>query len=160
MEYFYEQHQTKNYGSKQWTINMAANAILIMAAIYSLSFKLVGVATFLGIYGLILLYSRNVFLEYEYELTEDEIVISKIMNKKRRKVIATIKVSNITEVKKTQDVVKGDKQIIKACLKGTSLTEQIVFAKTSLGIIGFHLAMDEDLIKICKRINPLAFNNI
>lgn len=159
MECFYEQFISNKNKRIQWTLHKVSILVLILTAIYAVAFRWVVAATFILIYGLIILMARNVFVEYEYELTNDELVIFKIMNKSKRKTIATLNVNNITEVKDINEV-KEKSKIITACLKGTNLNEKIVFFKTSIGILGFHLAMDEELISLISKMNPLVLKNI
>lgn len=159
MECFYEQFIANDNKRLQWTLDMVSKFILVLTAIYLIAFRWIGALTFIFIYILIILIARNVFVEYEYELTNDELVVFKIMNKSKRKTIATLNVNNITEIKEVNEV-KEKSKVITACLKGKNLKEKIVFFKTSLGIIGFHLAMDEELINLMSKMNPIAFRNI
>lgn len=159
MECFYEQFIANDRQRLQWTLDIVSKFILALTGIYLLAFRWISVLTFVLIYVLIILVARNVFVEYEYELTNNELVIFKIMNKSNRKTIATLDVNSITEIKAV-DEVKDKSKVITACLENTGLKEKVVFFKTSLGIIGFHLAMDKELINLMSKINPIAFRNI
>lgn len=158
MECFYEQFQTKKYGRIQWTLNVTSKILMILGGISLLFFKFVMVATFLFLYTLILLFSRNVFVEYEYELTNNELDIVKIMNKKNRKIISTINILQIEEIKSVSDI-KTDDKIITAGLKNTKLKERVIFVKTALGLVGFRVALDEDLTRLIKLMNPSIFKS-
>lgn len=159
MECFYEQFISNNNKRAQWTLHKVSIFILLLSCVYAIAFRWIVTATFLLIYAFITFIARNVFVDYEYELTNDELVLFKIMNKSKRKTIATLNINNIVEIKE-KDEVKDKSKVITACLKGTNFKESIVYFKTSVGIVGFHLAMDEELICLIRKMNPIAFKNI
>ena len=159
MECVYEQFIANKNKRVQWTLHKVSILVLILTVIYAIAFRWIVAGTFILIYGLIILIARNVFVEYEYELTNEELVIFKILNKSKRKTIATLNVNNIIKIQEVSEV-KEKSSIITACLKSTDFNEKIFFFKTSIGVLGFHLAMDEELIGLIKKINPIAFKNI
>ncbi|GAB6168393.1 hypothetical protein JCM1393_08530 [Clostridium carnis] len=160
MECFYEQFQTKNYGKIQSILNSVAIGVLIIAGLNAVLFRLIMAVIFLVIYGIIIIVCRNVFVEFEYELTNDELVIVKILDMKKRKTVATVDVKSITDVRDGRSKRKENTKVVKACLDGINLKQQVIYTKTSSGLVGFQLAMDEKLMMMMRRINPLAFSNI
>lgn len=159
MECFYEQFQTQKYGRIQWTLNVMCKILMVLGVISLLLFKFVMVATFLFLYTLILLFLRNVFVEYEYELTNNELDIVKIMNKKNRKIISTINILEIEALKSVKDI-EADDKIITTCLKNTELKESVIFVKTGLGLVGFIVALDEEITRLIKLMNPSIFKSV
>ena len=79
MEEFYEQYNGKDYGNFQNIMNSIEYASLILVAVYILGFRtlLIGSFVFL-IYVGIVYFNRKKFVAYEYELTLDSFVVSKV----------------------------------------------------------------------------------
>ena len=114
-----------------------------------------------GVYFLMFLIGRSKFLEFEYELTCSELVISKIMNKKTRKVVEKINVNKIVEVVSSNNFNRSDVKIVNASLNGIKkdeLNEKILLVREDSNLIGYKIAMDNNLHEICRRINPIVFN--
>jgi hypothetical protein len=120
-------------------------------------FNFIIVAVFALIYLIIFILSRKLIVEYEYELTGNELVIFKIMNKSKRKEIGSFNIRDISSVKNSENIGKTNNKIVKAYLEDAGLKDKIYMAKTSQGMVGFQLAMDENLTNLIKRVNPLAF---
>lgn len=160
MDNFYEQFLTTDYGSKQKNLEIISKIFIILALIVSVFTKVIVSIVCLVIYFIIQLIGRFLFLEYEYELTEDELVISKIMNKKKRKVLVKINVNNIVNVCNGKNIKYRQEKIITACLKNSGLNEQVIFIPKNSEVIGFKVTMDDKLISMCKRINLSAFSEI
>ena len=153
MECFYEQFQTKDYGSLEKILNILSKVSLVIAILFAAMLNLV----FGLIYLVIFILSRNLIVEYEYELTADELVIFKIMNKSKRKQIGSFNIREISSVKSPERLEKSNSKIIKAYLEEAGLKDMVYMTKTSQGVVGFQLAMDENLTNLIKRVNPLAF---
>lgn len=160
MEEFYEQFQTKDYGVTYNNLNLLANGLLIMSLVSLVVLKSVG-NTLISISGylIVMLVIRNKILEYEYELTLSEIVITKIINKKKRKKLLEIDVKDIERITTTFDG-KGNCRYINACLNESNLEKRYVYVRSNGKLIVIRMAMDEKLISICKSINPTCFSNI
>jgi hypothetical protein len=120
-------------------------------------FNFIIAAVFALIYLIIFILSRKLIVEYEYELTGNELVIFKIMNKSKRKEIGSFNIRDISSVKNSENIGETNNKIVKAYLEDTGLKDKIYMAKTSQGMVGFQLAMDENLTNLIKRVNPLAF---
>lgn len=155
MECFYEQFQTKDYTKLEKSLNITSKVSLILLALSLLTLNIPMAIIFIIIYALIFVVSRNLIVEYEYELTGDELSIYKIMNKSKRKEVGSFSIRDISRVKTIENT--NNNKIIKAYLDGCDYRAMVYMTKTSKGIIGFQLAMDENLLNIVKRVNPLVF---
>lgn len=160
MDNFYEQFLTKDYGKLQKKFETTRNTLVVLAMIAAVIVGLFGVIAFIAGYIILGLIARAMFLEYEYELTENELVITKIMNKKKRKIITTLDIKNIVNVKGVEEGNQNGAKLVKACVDESGLREQIIFVQKNSQLIGFKVAMDKKLISMCKRINPLNFSGI
>lgn len=161
MENFYEQFQTKDYTRKEGLLNNISYAILFLIAANFIFLGPILAALTLGIYfAWTLLYVRNQIVEYEYELTVDELVVTKIMNKRKRKVLATVNISEVIEVKSIEESRRNNKKIIKACLDGVNIKDQVLYIKTSEGVVGLHVALNDNLLNVCRRLNPMVFRQM
>lgn len=154
MECFYEQFQTKDYSQIEKSLNIASKVSLVLLALFLATLNITMAIIFIIIYGLIFILSRSLIIEYEYELTGDELSIYKIMNKSKRKEIGHFSIRDISRVKTIEN---NNNKIIKAYLEESGHRAMVYTAKTSNGVMGFQLAMDENLLNIIKRVNPLAF---
>ena len=146
MECFYEQFQTKDYTKLEKSLNITSKFTLVLLALFLVTLNITMAIIFIIIYALV----------YEYELTGDELSIYKIMNKSKRKEIGHFSIRDISKVK-TIESTNNNNKIIKAYLEESEHKAMVYMAKTSKGVIGFKLAMDEKLLNIIKRVNPLAF---
>ena len=154
MEECYEQFLTEDYGPRQEYLNGTASGLLFLTAVGAFGFKnvLFTVATFSAYIGLIL-YMRNKFVEYEYELICDELTVSKIYNKRKRKKIVNIELKNMIEV---NDVSKH--KINDLYIDKKDLEKKVVFVKEKSGIKGYRIALNKKLLNKCVRTNPRMFN--
>ena len=161
MEVFYEQFLTKDYGYKQKSFESIQQALLILAILNGIFMGIIWALLTVGVYFLMFLIGRSKFLEFEYELTCSELVISKIMNKKTRKVVGKIDVNKIVEVVSSNNFNRSDVKIVNASLNGIKkdeLNEKILLVREDSNLIGYRIAMDNNLHEICRRINPIVFN--
>ena len=161
MGVFYEQFLTKDYGYKQKSFESIQQALLILAILNGIFMGIIWALLTVGVYFLMFLIGRSKFLEFEYELTCSELVISKIMNKKTRKVVGKIDVNKIVEVVSSNNFNRSDVKIVNASLNGIKkdeLNEKILLVREDSNLIGYKIAMDNNLHEICRRINPIVFN--
>lgn len=161
MEVFYEQFLTKDYGYKQKSFESIQQALLVLAILNGIFMGIIWALLTVGVYFLMFLIGRSKFLEFEYELTCSELVISKIMNKKTRKVVGKIDVNKIVEVVSSNNFNRSDVKIVNASLNGIKkdeLNEKILLVREDSNLIGYKIAMDNNLHEICRRINPIVFN--
>ncbi|MBE6054245.1 MAG: hypothetical protein E7212_10105 [Clostridium sartagoforme] len=156
MDNFYEQFQTKDYGKIEKILGIISKLSLAMAILFAVLLNLVGSMTFILIYGIVFILSRKIIIEYEYELTGNELSIYKIMNKSKRKEVGSFNIREISSVK-TLDKISRNTKTIKAYLEDCGIKSMVYITKTSNEVLGFQLAMDEKLLDLIKRVNPLAF---
>lgn len=160
MEEFYEQYNGKDYGYFQSIMNSIEYASLILVAVYILGFRtlLIGSFVFL-IYVGIVYFNRKKFVAYEYELTLDSLVISKVMTEKRRKKLLEFNLSDVECISKTK---RNEKKcpVINAYIKEKENNNQYVYVKTPEGVKCLVLNMDEKLISMCYKIKPSVFREL
>lgn len=157
MDYFYEQFQTREYGGIEGKLKKASNIILILALISIITLFFEFTILFIIIYIMLFFLKRKIIVEYEYELTSYELSVYKIINKSKRKEMINFNIRNISSIKKTNSNNLKDKNIINLCLDDIDIEKNIVKVKTQKGLMVLKLAMDDKLIDLIKRINPLAF---
>ena len=160
MEEFYEQYVGKDYGYFQSIMNSIEYASLILVAVYILGFRtlLIGSFVFLVYVGIVY-FNRKKFVAYEYELTLDNLVISKVMTEKRRKKLLEFKLSDIECISTTK---RSEKKcpIINAYIKDRENNNQYVYVKTPQGLKCLVLTMDKKLISMCYKIKPAVFSEL
>lgn len=157
---FYEQFVSKSYGDKQKTIEGLTQMLIFVAIVVSaIKGIFFGILILLVYVGLVVA-SRKMFLEYEYELTEDELVISKIMNKKTRKVMGRLNIKEVIDVRDGKSEVKNGAKIVKASFDDGDLKQQMVYVNKDSKIIGYKLSMDKKMLANCGRLNGTVFRNI
>nr|WP_317356993.1 hypothetical protein [uncultured Tyzzerella sp.] len=166
MNKFYEQFITKDYGTLPNAINIISKTILIFALLIIFTFgifNLLGIIIsipFFIVFLLIEVYLANSFLEYEYEYYDKDITISKIIGKRRRKVIGNIDVRNILKVSNINSLSKEEKPI-RCTIKGLNLKEVVIFVNDKNGKkVGYLVGLDEEILSILKKDNPTLFNYI
>lgn len=76
-------------------VNNIKNAMLILAAASYMLFSSVIAIAIIGLYLIFCLATLGVYVEYEYELTENELDIFKILSKKKRKLVKCIDISKV-----------------------------------------------------------------
>lgn len=155
MDYFYEQFQTKNYKELENKFKKI-EIIIIVLGIISICFLqiflfLINVLIFIGIK----MYKIKSIVEYEYELTSYDLSINKIINKSKRKEIITFNIKNIISIKDFNN--NFNEKFVNASLKDIEIKDKILRIKSGTEIINIKLALDEKLIDIIKRVNPIVF---
>ena len=155
MDYFYEQFQTKNYEELENKFKKI-EIIIIVLGIISICFLqiflfLINVLIFIGIK----MYKIKSIVEYEYELTSYDLSINKIINKSKRKEIITFNIKNIISIKDFNN--NFNEKFVNASLKDIEIKDKILKIKSGTEIINIKLALDEKLIDIIRRVNPIAF---
>ena len=156
MECFYEQFQTKDYKGIEKVLNIISKVAIVLTILFASLLNIVGSITFALVYIITFILGRKLIVEYEYELTGDELSIYKIMNKSKRKEVGCFSIREISGVK-TLDNISNNTKVINAYLEEAGIKSMVYMAKTSDGVVGFQLAMDENLLNLIKRVNPLAF---
>lgn len=160
MEIFYEQYLHLSKSKSQNILNSLATFFLLAAGAYVILFNFIIAIVFLLVFLLIWFYCRQSYVEYEYELTVNELVISKILNQKKRRIIGTIDLNNVSQISKLDDV-KNNKDIkfIKCYLKDGKDVDVIIINESN-GKVGYKVTMDNKMKEYCKRINPKVFIGI
>mgnify|MGYP003446457743 FL=1 len=156
MDCFYEQFQTKEYQRIEKSFNILSKASIVIAVLFLAILNIVGAIAFALVYVIIFILSRKIIVEYEYELTGNELSIYKIMNKSKRKEIGSFNIREISSVK-TLEKISNKTKVKKAYLEESGIKSMVYIVKTSEGVIGFQLAVDEKLLDLIKRVNPLVF---
>ena len=156
MDCFYEQFQTRDYSKVEKRIQILSRIALVMTILFVATLNVFGAVVFILMYIMIFILSRKLIVEYEYELTGDELSIYKIMNKSKRKEIGSINIKQISGVK-ALDKVSSNTKLVKAYLEESENKPMVYLTKKSEGIIGFQLAIDENLMHLIKKVNPLIF---
>ncbi|MCI6693211.1 MULTISPECIES: hypothetical protein [unclassified Clostridium] len=156
MDCFYEQFQTKDYRSIEKIINILKKVSLSIAILLMAMLNIVGAIFFALVYFGISLLSRQIIVEYEYELTGNELSIYKIMNKSKRRELGSFNIKEITSVR-TLEKLNGNTKFIKAYLSDSGIKPMVYVVNTSEGVTGFQLAVDEKLLDLIKKVNPLVF---
>lgn len=157
MDIFYEQFITKDYKNQNKIFNSIKQALIVLAVFnIILNIKTLVILSLLG-YFLVYIICRKKFLEYEYELTGDDLVISKIIDRKSRKKIAQFKLGNIIDAKLIENFNRKDIKVVNATLNGLSksdLKEVVIITKKDSNLIGYKMTIDEKFQSILKNINP------
>ena len=156
MDCFYEQFQTKDYRSIEKIINILKKVSLSIAILLMAMLNIVGAIFFALVYFGISLLSRQIIVEYEYELTGNELSIYKNMNKSKRRELGSFNIKEITSVR-TLEKLNGNTKFIKAYLSDSGIKPMVYVVNTSEGVTGFQLAVDEKLLDLIKKVNPLVF---
>lgn len=155
MDYFYEQFQSKDYKRFEEKIKLLEKIIIALGIISIIFLQIplfiLNILIFIGIKVL----RVKLIVEYEYELTAYELSINKISNKSRRKEIISFNIKNIISIKEASD--NFNEKFINARLKDVKIKDKIIKVKLGNQPINIKLALDDDLINIIKRVNPIAF---
>ncbi|MGL4742522.1 MAG: hypothetical protein ACRC41_17310 [Sarcina sp.] len=155
MEECYEQFLSQDYGTKQEYLNGTAGGLLLVSGIgfFGLRNMFLAVGA-IAAYGATKLYMKNKYVEYEYELICDELTISKIMNKRKRKKIANIELKNVMDVSSN-----ANHKIKDVFIDEKGLTKKVIYVKEGNKITGYRVALDKKLLAKCTRINPRLFSD-
>lgn len=159
METFYEFFLTEDFSKKKKYMKMVQTIILVMAAItYILQGSIIITGFILILYGITILISNYYFVEYEYELTNNELDIAKIINKNKRKLICTIDIAKVSKVTKLNNNIKQATNYKKCYVGNDNLTTIGLTLPSDGQVINYAIKVDEKLLMLFKRINPSNFN--
>mgnify|MGYP006068427907 FL=1 len=163
MDKFYEQFISKDYGNLPNAINIISKTILLIGvaifAIFGITGIILAIPAFV-IFILIEFFMSKSFLEYEYEYYNKDITISKIIGKRRRKIIGNINVDNILKISNINSIGK-DEKVIRCTIKGLNLKEIVIFVNDNNNKkVGYLVGLDEKLYSILKKDNPTLFSFI
>lgn len=159
MEIFYEFFLTGDFSKKKNNMKIIQTIILIIAAIAYVFLGMTVALLIALLYGVTIIISNLIFIDYEYTLTNNELDIAKISNKSRRKVICTIDISQVSRVSKLEN--NNGQAKYKKCYVGNENLKTIVITAPHNGeMTSFGLKINEELLILLKRINPSSFNII
>lgn len=154
---FYEQFLTEDFEGKRKAIGVMENVILVLSFLAFMYFGLTSAMIIIVLYLGIVVSKHYLFVEYEYALTNNELDIFRITNKSRRKLVTTIDIRRVDNVKKltsSSETVKGKK-----CYVGENkeLTTLVIEQNEKGQKVNYGLRFDETLLANCRRINPGSF---
>ncbi|MGL4655015.1 MAG: hypothetical protein ACRCWM_03890 [Sarcina sp.] len=155
MEECYEQFLTRDYGNRQEYLNGTANGLLFLSAVMTFGLRSLPMAVLTGVgYVGLVLYMRSKYVEYEYELVCDELTVSKIFNKRRRKKIVNIELKNMIEVDKN-----ANHKIKDLYIDAKGLEKKVIYVRENNQVKGYRIALDKKLLAKCRRVNPRMFSD-
>lgn len=162
MDIFYEQFLSKNY-TKEEKVFKALKLVLIILIFFNITLGSLILTVFMATcYLLTVIISRKIILEYEYELFQKELIISKIMNKSSRKKIACINVENITEIIDLEEFNRKDIKVINTTLSKIDkkkVETKIILVRKDSALVGYKVALDKKIQSKLKTINSNIFKN-
>lgn len=142
MDEIYEQHLIRKAEKRDKLLIYLRNMCFLFFVFYGILMSFGVAVIFLAIWLFLFIVCRNVFVDYDYEYCCGEIVISKIILKKRRKIIATLQINQFKGLYQLSECHK----IIHASIYKNE-TETYVF-QTLAGEIGFVLSLNERMKKL------------
>lgn len=151
---FYEQFLTKDYGQKVQNMTVIRSTMVVLAILSPFTIGIIGSLIFGALYLILGIVENKMFLEYEYELTESELVLSKIMSKRKRKVLGKIDINKVLDVVNEEECKRRGAKIINVSLEEKS---KILLVSTDKDLVGYKMTMDKKMIEICKNINSTGF---
>lgn len=159
MEIFYESFLTEDFSKKKNIFKLIQRAVIIIAAVSYIFWGRV-ITLIMGlIYLITIIVSEYIFVEYEYTLTNNELDITKIINKSKRREICTIDISKISKVVKIEN--SNEQVTYKKCYVGNDdLNTIVITAPCNEDMISLGLKINNDLLVLLKRLNPSVFNLI
>lgn len=153
---FYEQFLTKDYGPKVQNMTVIRSTMVVLAIMSTFTIGIIGSLIFGVIYLVLGKIENRMFLEYEYELTESELVLSKIMSKRKRKVVGKLDVNKVIDVLTEEECKRRGAKIINVSLEEKEKSK-IILVSTDKELVGYKMTMDKKMTHICKSINSVGF---
>ncbi|MGL5353566.1 MAG: hypothetical protein ACRDA5_09615 [Clostridium sp.] len=137
-------------------VNNIKNGLLILAALSYMLFSSVIAIAIIVIYFLVCALSLGIYVEYEYELTENELDVFKILSKKKRKLVKCIDISKTGRPidKKDLNLEKYSKaKIVKLYTKNyeNSSTQYFIIQESGETKI-YEVALNEELLGYVARV--------
>lgn len=159
MEIFYELFLTGDFSKKKNNMKIIQISISVIAIISYIFLGILVALLMALLYGITIIISNLIFVDYEYTLTNNELDIAKISNNSRRKVICTIDISKVSGVSKLEN--NNGQAKYKKCYVGNENLKTIVITAPYNGEkTNFGLKINEELLILLKRINPSSFNTL
>lgn len=137
-------------------LNKIKILILVLAALVYIFLGITLAVVTLLMYVAFNFFTLNLFVEYEYELTEDELDLSKIMSKKKRKLIKTINLRNAEYFKDASEFNPARYSDIKVwklySKKYENKEKQVVLINEEGAISAYELVLKDEIRKEVERI--------
>lgn len=161
MDNFYEQLVTTYKTIHYKSISFIMYLDVILAVIMSLTFNLIPALVLLAGFAGIYFYRRNLYIEYEYDFTNGEMDVDRIIQMKKRKRVLTFNIKDIELLApEDSDEIKyfsGKPDKIMTCYPPTS-RETVYIAMITGGKERLQLRFvpDKELLELCFKYNPRA----
>lgn len=160
MDHFYEQLITTYKTGIYKTVNGAMYVFTIIG-LASVTTNLILVVILLGLAGACYFYKQKLFVEYEYQFTNGEIDVEKIIEMKKRKKVVSFNIKEVTLIAPegsaaVKDFYNKPSTIVK-CYPSTGKAKVYV-AMVTEGNNKMQLMFvpDEKFLDHCYKINPRA----
>ena len=160
MDHFYEQLVT-TYKTGFYKIANGATFIFVLIAMASFSTNLIFAIILLGVAGVCFFYKRNLFVEYEYQFTNGEIDIEKILEMKKRSRVATFHIKEVGLLApEDSDAVKSyhnkPKSIVNCCTNTSKARVYVAMITEGNNKMQLKFVPDEKFLEHCFKYNPKA----
>ena len=155
MDYFYEQFQTKDYSKIEDKLKVLEKILIALIGISVIVFIIPLIIITILMFVFVRVYKSKLIVEYEYELTSYELSVNKIINKSKRKEVMAFNIKDIINIREMHN--GFNEKFINASLPDIGIREKIVKVKLGNDVVNIKLALDEKLVDIIKRVNPIAF---
>ncbi len=160
VDYFYEQ-LVKTYKTGLYKIANAAIFVVALIAMQEFSKNLILAIILLGVAGVCFFYKRNLFVEYEYQFTNGEIDIEKILEMKKRIKVATFHIKGVAllapedseAVKSYQNKPSAVVKCYPATAKAPVYVAMVTEGKNKMQL---KFVPDEKFLEYCFKYNPRA----
>ena len=160
MDHFYEQLVTT---SKTGIYKIVSGGTYVFAFIAILTFKinLILVVVLLGLAAACFFYKQNLFVEYEYQFTNGEIDIEKILEMKKRRKVVTFNIKEVTLIAPedshdVKDFSNKPSVIVKAYPSTAKLRVYVAMVTEGTNRMQLMFIPDEKFLEHCFKYNPRA----
>ena len=160
MDHFYEQLVT-TYKTGFYRIINATSIVFALIGMSAISMNLIFAIGSFGVAGACFFYKRNLFVEYEYQFTNGEVDIEKILEMKKRSRVTTFHIKQVGLLApEGSDAVKNyhnKPSVIVKCFPATA-EEKVYVAMVTEGNNKMQLRFipDEKFLEHCFKYNPKA----
>ncbi|MBU3107780.1 hypothetical protein [Clostridium gasigenes] len=138
-------------------VNNIKNGILIATAISYIFISSLISIVFIVLYFMVSISTFNIYVEYEYAITDNELDIFKISNKKRRKLVKSIQINKadrpISSNEFNQNRYKGAKISKVYTRKYEKCDKQIIILKEDGVTNVYELVLNEELLGFMSRVS-------
>jgi len=160
MDNFYEQLVTTSKSSSYKLVNGATYALALIG-IASFSANIIFAVVFIGLAAACFFYKPRLFVEYEYQFTNGDIDIEKILEMKKRSKVTSFHIKEVAllapeDSNATKDYSNKPTNIVKCYPAGTK--ERVYVAMVTEGNTRMQLMFipNEKFLDHCMKYNPRA----